>query len=207
MPADEPPVNVAAWILPLLDGSRAQRAEWAVSNAGLEGRIPEQVAALRAALAAVRRPLARTRVIRLIADLELADLVPDLRPGLSALAAEERAGTVRALGRLRDVASEAALRALLADPVHDVRDAARIALANITTPPTTPAPSAVTRTNKDGAARWTVNEASNTPPEESGWQAQLRARFSASQAATGDTGAGDTGAATTPPPSDRPTES
>ncbi len=211
MPADEPPPAVAGWMLPLLDGSRAQRADWAVSNAGLEGRLPEQAAALRAALAVVRRPLTRARIIRLIADLELAELIPVLRPGLSALATEERAGTVRALGRLRDVASEAALRTLLADPVLDVRDAARIALAQLTAPPTQPASSAVTRTHHDGAARWTLNDATNGPPEEAGWQAVLRARFGDRQApmsaatteATGDA----TDDATTPPANDRSTDS
>ena len=44
-PEDEVAPAVAAWISPFLEGSRSQRVEWAVAEAGLEGNSPALVEA------------------------------------------------------------------------------------------------------------------------------------------------------------------
>lgn len=199
-PEDEVAPAVAAWISPFLEGSRSQRVEWAVAEAGLEGNIPALVEALRGALAAVRRPGQRARVIRMISDLDLTVLAADLRPLLTSPAVEERAGAARALGRLRDTAAEPAVRALLNDAVQDVRQAAQAALQYLTSePPTTG--NAATRGRQGTGASWTVGESSADAQVPGGWQAALRARFAKLRPAT----APDTAAAPDTHPGTGPT--
>src|SRR5579859_5066888 len=102
---DEPPPEVAAWIRPYLDSGRGRPVELALAEAGIENDRPAQARDLRQALVAELRPNQRARVMRLITELDLRDLIPDLRHYLAANASEERAGSTRALGRLRDTAS------------------------------------------------------------------------------------------------------
>jgi ribonuclease D len=173
--ADAAPAAVAPWIQPFLEGARHQRPELAVAEAGLEGNPVAQAESLRAALAAVRHPIARARIIRLIADLELTALAPDLRPLMAAPAAEERAGAARALGRLRDVGAGADLRALLDDPVQDVREAARAAIEHLSSEE--PPPRAIMRGRQGSAVSWTTGDTGSGGQTEAGWQAALRARF------------------------------
>jgi ribonuclease D len=196
-PADTTAPAVAAWIVPFLEGARSQRPEFAVAEAGLEGDRAAQAADLKAALAAVRRPLARARVIRLIVDLDLTDLAPDLLPLLATPASEERAGAARALGRLRVRTAEPQLRALLDDPVQDVREAAQAAIEHLASDAT--AARVLARRRQEAATSWTAG-AEDTAPAEAGWQAQLRARFADARAPKEDTGgtlkvAGSDGAA------------
>jgi hypothetical protein len=174
--ADAPDAAVAPWVRPFLEGGRSQRPEWAVANAGLEDQPAAQAEALRTALAEVRPPPQRARAIRLIADLMLRDLAPDLRPLLAAPAVEERAGAARALGRLRDAVAEPALRALLADPVEDVREAAQAALGYLAGR-AAPPESTVTRVRHGARASWTVGDGPDAAGPAAGWQAALRARF------------------------------
>jgi hypothetical protein len=176
VPEDEAAPAVAAWVRPFLEGSRPQRVEWAVAEAGLEGNLPAQVEALRRALVAVHRPGQRARVMRMISDLDLTLLAADLHPLLASPAVEERAGAARALGRLRDMTAEPALRALLNDAVQDVRQAAQVALQYLSSGPPTPG-TAVTRGQQGTGTSWTVGEPSADGPVQGGWQAALRARF------------------------------
>lgn len=176
VPDNAPAPAVAAWISPFLEGSRPQRLEWAVAEAGLQGNLPALVAAFRDALAAVRRPGQRARVIRMIAELDLTVLAADLRPLLIAPAAEERAAAARALGRLHDTTAEPAMRAMLNDAVLDVRQAAEAALQYLSSGPPTAANS-VTRGRQGTGTSWTVGASSPDGPLQDGWQAALRARF------------------------------
>ncbi len=127
--ADDPPAQVAAWLRPYLESGRGSRPiDVALADAGLDSDIAAQIEALRQALGADLRPNQRSRVMRVITDLELRELAPELRPYLASTASEERAGAARALGRLHVFTAIEAIRALLTDPVQDVRQAAQTAL-------------------------------------------------------------------------------
>jgi hypothetical protein len=173
-PAHEPPPAVAPWIVPFLDGPRPQRAEWAVAEGSPEALRARQVEELRAALATVRHPPQRARVLRLIGDLEPGELAPDLLLLLDAPASEERAGAARALGRLRARAAAPRLLPLLDDPTEDVREAARAALDLLNTPPHAPR---MRHAHSDRAEGWTVGGAEDGAAPPTAWQALLRARF------------------------------
>ena len=80
VPANEPPLDVAEWIRPLLEAGRPQRADLAVAEIQRAPDPMELVADLRAGLAAVKRPGQRARLLRAIADLDLRALAPDIRP-------------------------------------------------------------------------------------------------------------------------------
>ena len=186
VPADEPPPPVADWIAPYLEGARPRPALVAVAEAGIMHDLARQVSDLREALAAVRHPTQRARVMRLITDLELAALAPDLRAYLAALASEERAGAARALGRLHDTGAIELVRPLLNDPVQDVRQAAQLALESLSAragrrPSGALAPAPAARPPRSsGPLRWTsATEGDEAPAPEGGWQARLRARFAA----------------------------
>ncbi len=186
MPADEPPPPVADWIAPYLEGARPRPALVAVAEAGIMHDLAHQVSDLREALAAVRHPTQRARVMRLITDLELAALAPDLRAYLAALASEERAGAARALGRLRDTGAIELVRPLLTDPVQDVRQAAQLALESLSAragrrPSGALSPAPASRPPRSsGPLRWTsATEGDEAAAPEGGWQARLRARFAA----------------------------
>jgi hypothetical protein len=174
--ADEPLPAVAEWILPYLDGARPHPAAQAVAEAGISSDMRAQEAALRQALAAVRHPHHLTRVIRLITDLELERLAPDLRPYLSAPSSEERASAARAIGRLRDRSAILEIRPLLADPVRDVRQAAHTAMEHLEQAQSVRRQRA---TRTDGPLKWSSDDADNgaQPVGESAWQVALRAKF------------------------------
>jgi hypothetical protein len=180
-PAAPTPTPIAAWISPILESGRLGPVEQALADAGLMRDFETQARDLRQALAAVPHPHQRVRVMRLITDLDLVRLAPDLRPYLTARAAEERAGAARALGRLRDWQSQEALQALLEDPVEDVRLAAQIAL-EFMKGSSAPAPRRDSRLASGGALgprTWIVEGGSepDVAPEPDDWRAALRARF------------------------------
>lgn len=182
-PADEPPPAVAGWITPYLDGARPRPAFYAVAEAGIANDSAAQERDLREALQAVSHPTQRARVMRLITDLELAALAPDLESYLSAPASEERAGAARAEGRLHVRDSMRLLQPLLEDPVQDVRQAARLALDNLAA---APAPRPL-RVRTPGPVRWTSGPAhTNDTPSADGWQAALRASFGISATSSED---------------------
>jgi hypothetical protein len=175
-PAGELPAAVAPWILPYLDGARPRPAAVALAEAGLANDVSRQRDDLRAALTAVCHPYQRARVMRLITDLELPVLAPDLRVYLAALASEERAGAARALGRLHDVGAVDRIRPLLEDPVQDVRQAAQLALENLAAAPVRRSPRVPRPPRSAGPVRWSSDDA-DTPSADGGWRDALRARF------------------------------
>jgi hypothetical protein len=114
----------------------------------------------------------RSRLLRLIADLSLVQLAPDIEPLLHAPTADERAAAVRTLGRLKVEQSKELIRPLLQDPVQDVRKAAQLALRD----PNAKEPRGpiVSPTRlADGARSWTIGETSSSD-DDSDWKARLR---------------------------------
>jgi len=130
------PDTVATWIEPFLHGNPPISPEMAVAEAKAQGIIRNKAqvgAECRAALKVVKHPLRRSRLLRLIADLSLHQLVPDILPLLQAATSDERASSVRALGRLNAQSARDAISVLLQDPVADVRRAAQAALRTLST--------------------------------------------------------------------------
>ncbi len=166
---------VAPWIEPFLRGSSPVPPEVALADAIKHGiiRDEEQVYAdSRAALANLTNPMRRSRLLRLIADLSLVQLAPDIEPLLHAPTADERAAAVRALGRLKVERSKELIRPLLQDPVQDVRKAVQLALRDPNTKE--PRPQTVSPTRlADGARSWTVGETTNSDDDDD-WKARLR---------------------------------
>lgn len=171
---------VAPWIEPFLRGSSPVPVDIAVADALEKGIIPnmEQVYSdVKAALASLTHPMRRSRVLRVIADLSLIDLVPEIEPLLHARTAEERAGAVRALGRLGVEQSKALITPLLQDPVQEVRKAAQTAL-RATTRKEPRVRKATPVRNADGTRSWVIGENDETGTEKlsdaSDWKARLR---------------------------------
>jgi hypothetical protein len=189
LPADEPAPDVAPWIVPFLDGGRGRIAEPALAEAGLSDNVAAQEHALRHALAILHHPGQRVRVVRLIAELGLTTLIPEVRPYLDAQAAEERASAARTLGRLRDKAARVDLERLLEDPVDDVRQAAHTALNYLKQPSTPLAAPLKPATHQESSGRgiWTVGDDEPLPAAADDWRTALRARFGVTQETdTGD---------------------
>ena len=171
---------VAPWIEPFLRGSSPVPVDVAVVEALEKGTIlnMEQVYSdVKAALATLTHPMRRSRMLRVIADLSLIDLAPEIEALLSARTAEERAGAVRTLGRLGLEQSKALITPLLQDPVQEVRKAAQTAL-RATSHKEPRVRKATPVRNADGTRSWTVGENDETGTEKSSddsdWKARLR---------------------------------
>ncbi len=168
---------VASWIEPFLRGASPVPADVAVAEAMEQGIILNQeqlVVDCRAALMSLTNPMRRSRLLRLLADLALVELFPEIESLLSAQTAEERAAAIRALNRLDGARSKALILPLLHDPVQDVRKAVQTALR---TPINREPQSKWTMPIKstDGTRRWTVGETGETSSaEETDWKARLR---------------------------------
>jgi len=193
-PANEPPPAVAEWILPYLEGSRQRQSALAAAESGIATDITTQEQALRHALTAVHRPVQRARVIRLITDLDLSRLAPDLYPYLASPASEERQSAARGIGRLRDKAAAELIRPLLGDSVQDVRQAATLALEQLSgSRPVTPARPRPPQTPAGMAAslvKWSSGSTDATTPATLGWQDTLRAHFGLPDTLPNDPGTG-----------------
>ena len=168
---------VAAWIEPFLRGSSPIPAEVVIAEAIEQGSIinrEQLVVDCHAALTTLTHPMRRNRVLRLIADLALVELSPDIEPLLTAPAAEVRAGAIRALSRLNGEHANDLIRPLLDDPVQDVRKAAQTALrVQINKEPRTNLATRVKTT--DGTRSWTVGDpGENDTSTENDWKARLR---------------------------------
>jgi hypothetical protein len=171
---------VAPWIEPFLRGSSPVPVDVVVAEALEKGTIlnMEQVYSdVKAALATLTHPMRRSRVLRVIADLSLIDLAPEIELLLHARTAEERAGAVRTLGRLGVEQSKALITPLLQDPVQEVRRAAQTAL-RATSHKEPRVRKATSVRNADGTRSWTVGENNETGTEKSSddsdWKARLR---------------------------------
>ncbi len=176
----EEPLPVAPWIEPFLYGTAPLSAEMAVNEAKKQGLIQNKaqvVTDCREALRVVMRPLYRNRLLRLIADLSLTQLTPDIVPLLHSAASDERASGARTLGRLGVKSVQDSIRPLLADPVDDVRKAAQAALRNLGDKETKPKQTTPT-TSSDGTRTWTVGQGEQTntsSTDDDPWKARLRA--------------------------------
>src|SRR3984893_15507265 len=129
--SDNLQAEVAPWIAPFLRGTSPLPVEVVVAEAIRQGSIRDReqlVTDCRAALVTLIHPMLRSRLLRLISDLALTQLAPDIEPLLNAPAADVRASAIRALGRMDGEHHKEQIRPLLADPVHDVRIAAQTAL-------------------------------------------------------------------------------
>ncbi len=171
--------SVAAWIEPFLHGTSPVQAEIAIAEAKARGKLnDEQIYAdSRAALATLVSPMLRSRLLRLIADLSLIELAPDLLLLLRASTVEERAGAARALGRLGYKAAKEDIALLLKDPVYDVRKAAQTALRNLGSNKEPGKQKAVSTKLSDGSRRWVIGAAegeAESGTEDDDWKARLR---------------------------------
>jgi len=165
---------VAVWIEPFLRGASPVPADVAVAEAVERGIILNQeqlTVDCRAALATSTHPMRRSRLLRLIADLGLVELFPEIEPLLSAQTSEERAAAIRALSRLDAERSRVLIRLLLSDPVQDVRKAAHAALhTSLQKEPRNQW--AVPVKSTDGRRSWVVGETGSS--DENDWKARLR---------------------------------
>src|SRR5436305_2866146 len=167
---------VAPWIEPFLQGIVSVAAEVAVAEAKAQGVIKskEQVYEdCRAALLMLMHPMRRSRLLRLIADLSLVQLAPDIQPLLQASASGERAGSARALGRLGIMSAKPLIRPLLQDPVYDVRKAAQTALGSLgEKAPRPPRPTPMRAV--DGTRSWVVETIHQPEVPDNDWRTRLR---------------------------------
>ncbi|MEO8973567.1 MAG: HEAT repeat domain-containing protein [Ktedonobacteraceae bacterium] len=166
---------VAAWIEPFLRSTSSVSAEAAVAEAKAQGLIlsNEQIVGdCRAALTALTHPMHRSRLLRLIADLSLKEMAPDIESLLLSPTSDERSASVRTLGRLGIKEAGPLIRPLLQDPVQDVRKAAQTALRNLSNTPLRTYTTPVIKL-ADGARSWTVGE-TKSDNEDDDWKARLR---------------------------------
>jgi hypothetical protein len=173
--SDNLQVKVADWIEPFLRGTSPLPADVVVADAIRQGSIRDReqvVADCRAALTALIHPMLRSRLLRLISDLALTTLEPEIEPLLQAPAADVRSAAIRALGRMDGERYKEQIRPLLADPVHDVRKAAQTALRPPGQKSTKPNTATPVR-NADGSRTWTIG-ASDAGDDEDDWKARLR---------------------------------
>jgi HEAT repeat protein len=171
---------VAAWIEPFLRGSSALPAEVIVAEAIKQKDVRDQdqvLADCRAALHSLTHPMRKSRLLRLITELSLVQLAPEVRPLLQAPTADERAGAIRTLSRLGAEDARELITPLLEDPVHDVRKAAQTAL-HLSDQKEPRSQWATPKRQADGSRSWSVGgDASSTSESSAGdddWRTRLR---------------------------------
>lgn len=172
------PDPVASWIEPFLRSNSSLSPEMAVAEAKTQGLIANKaqiVSDCRTALALVKHPMRRSRLLRLIADLSLTQLAPDLLLLLQADTSDERAASARALGRLNIKSALEPVSLLLRDPVQDVRKAAQTAVRNLLSKEQRSSRAAPIRA-ADGTRSWIIDNATNQPAssDDSDWKSRLR---------------------------------
>jgi hypothetical protein len=172
-PAGEPPpASVAEWILSVIEGPRQRHAAGGVAAAGISTDVTAQEDDLRIALQQIHHPALRARVMRLIADLELHRLAPTLYPFLASPASDERQAAVRTLGRLHDRSALGLVRLLRGDAVEDVRQAAALAVEQL---------SGGAAAGVRARVKWSdTTSAESKQPLRGTWQDRLLAHFAAS---------------------------
>lgn len=176
--SDNLQAEVAPWIAPFLRGTSPLPVDVVVAEAIRQGSIRDReqlVTDCRAALVTLIHPMLRSRLLRLISDLALTQVAPDIEPLLNAPAADVRASAIRALGRMDGEHYKEQIRPLLADPVHDVRKAAQTALRAPGQKLTGKTKTAPPVRNEDGSRSWTIgaSEDSNRADDDD-WKARLR---------------------------------
>jgi len=181
-PASAETSKLPVWLEPFVEGARSLPPEVAVAEAGLADDPAGQARDCGIALTLLRHPGRRARLMRLISDLGLTQLAPQMLPALAAPAAEERAAAARTLGRLARLGApdvddaQERLTALTQDPVVEVRKAAQLALDWLSGP-ITPGQRYVIRRPGTGPSSWTVGAPDTEDPSDAGddWKAALRA--------------------------------
>lgn len=171
---------VAEWIEPFLHGALSLPAEVIVAEAIKQGSLRDQeqvLADCREALHSLTHPMRKSRLLRLITELSLVQLVPEIRPLLMAPTADERAGAIRTLSRLGAEDARELIEPLLQDPVHDVRKAAQTAL-RFSGQKEPRNQWATPKRQADGSRSWSVGDAASTDEPQAGddddWRARLR---------------------------------
>jgi hypothetical protein len=171
---------VAEWIEPFLHGSLSLPAEVIVTEAIKQGSVRDQDQVLsdcREALHSLTHPMRKSRLLRLITELALVQLVPEVQLLLQAPTADERAGAIRTLSRLGIEEARELITPLLQDPVHDVRKAAQTAL-HFSGQKEPRSQWATPKRQADGSRSWTVGDTSpaeTTRVEDDGdWRTRLR---------------------------------
>jgi hypothetical protein len=171
---------VAEWIEPFLHGSLSLPAEVIVTEAIKQGSVRDQDQVLsdcREALHTLTHPMRKSRLLRLITELSLVQLVPEVQLLLQAPTADERAGAIRTLSRLGVEEARELITPLLQDPVHDVRKAAQTAL-RFSGPKEPRSQWATPKRQADGSRSWTVGDASpaetTRAEDDDDWRARLR---------------------------------
>jgi hypothetical protein len=125
----EIPESLAPWVQAVLNGSRQPAFDLlALHGLDIDLNAEQIVGDCMEALAVVRLPYLRGRLLRVIGELELFELVAIVRELLRARSALERASAARALATMGEASAEADIRALLDDPTEEVRQAAEQAL-------------------------------------------------------------------------------
>lgn len=173
--------TVAAWIEPFLYGTATVAPEVAIVEAKTQGLLHDKAQIYedcRAALRTLLHPMHRSRLLRLIADLSLIKLAPDIQGCLQASTSDERAAAARALGRLNSKSAQAEVEQLLQDPVQDVRKAAQAALHNLNAKEPRQ-PKMPTTRSSDGTRSWVVETQENANTDNAAidatdWKARLR---------------------------------
>ncbi len=173
------PDIVAPWIEPFLRGTATTSPEVAVSDAKAQGIIQKKsqiVSDCRAALVTITHPMRRNRLLRLIADLSLTQLAPELLPLLHGPTSDERSGSARTLGRLGVQSAREPLQLLLQDPVQDVRKAAQTALHNLDDKEQRQQQRSPASKSADGSRTWIVENAEQpgSSEDDQSWKARLR---------------------------------
>lgn len=171
---------VADWIEPFLHGSIPFPADVVVTEAMKQGTVRDQeqiYADCREALHTLSHPMRKSRLLRLITDLSLVNLIPEISLLLQAPTADERAAAARALSRLNIEETRELIAPLLQDSVQDVRKAAQTAVRFSTSSKETRTAWTTPERRADGARSWTVGEAvtseENTDDGDD-WRARLR---------------------------------
>ena len=171
---------VAEWIEPFLHGSLSLPAEVIVTEAIKQGSVRDQdqvLADCREALHSLTHPMRKSRLLRLITELSLVQLAPEIRPLLQARTADERAGAIRTLSRLGTEDAKELIEPLLQDPVHDVRKAAQTAL-RFSGEKEPRSQWATPKRQADGSRSWSVGDASSTDEtkavDDDDWRSRLR---------------------------------
>jgi ribonuclease D len=131
-PRPEVPEDLPVWLQTVLSGSRQPVHDLlAVDSLDLERDTERVLAVVRDALAHVRAPYLRGRLIRSIGELELFEMAPALIDLLRSRSANERAAAARALAVMGEASAEEYIAQLMDDPTDEVRQAAEQALRTL----------------------------------------------------------------------------
>jgi hypothetical protein len=128
-PRPEVPGTLPKWLQVVLSGSRQPVLDLLADDAlDLDRDADLIIESVHKALALVRSPHLRGRLLRAVGDLELYELTPALLDLLHSRSANERSAAARALATMGEASAEDAIRALLDDATEEVRQAASAAL-------------------------------------------------------------------------------